>query len=267
MLESSPPGSVREEAALLDAVATEKLKSNSRPHVCVLLQPLTPDLLQFVNETSRDCDFRERQNEDDAAAGDGFNRCRFLPNSQERLQKDASHHGSALFLIQRTRQIPEGFFQKVPRLHVPAAQGDPDPNGLGELLRGAVLLQPEARHERAGGGSGRRGCRGPTAPPRLPQVGGAPTSRTPEGLGFYGNTSGLFREQSWTSWGPQEEVAQEVARHCIIQARLLAYRTGTALEFRPRECNRFRRRKPSITQNRRLAEIAMIQLDFNHIMF
>lgn len=60
----SPRDCVLEEAAL-DAVATEKLKSNSRPHICVLLQPLAPGLAQFVNETSRECDFMERVTDDE----------------------------------------------------------------------------------------------------------------------------------------------------------------------------------------------------------
>ena len=60
----SPPGCVREEAAL-DAVATEKLKSNSRPHICVLLQPLASGLAQFLDETSRECDFMEKVADDE----------------------------------------------------------------------------------------------------------------------------------------------------------------------------------------------------------
>lgn len=54
----SPDCTAAEEAAL-DAMATEKLKSNSCVHVCVLLQPLQPGLEQFVSETSRECDFME----------------------------------------------------------------------------------------------------------------------------------------------------------------------------------------------------------------
>lgn len=55
----SPPDGITKEAAL-DALATEKLKSNSCVHICVLLKPLAPGLAQFVNETSRECDFMER---------------------------------------------------------------------------------------------------------------------------------------------------------------------------------------------------------------
>ncbi|KAK9981357.1 hypothetical protein ABG768_000902 [Culter alburnus] len=43
--------------AILDATAAERLKSNSRPHICVLLQPLDSTMLQFVEETSQNCDF------------------------------------------------------------------------------------------------------------------------------------------------------------------------------------------------------------------
>ena len=71
----NPPGSIAEEAAL-DAVATEKLKSNSRPHIGVLLQPLVPGLAQFVDETSRECDFMERIGDDEPGLNteDLFNR-------------------------------------------------------------------------------------------------------------------------------------------------------------------------------------------------
>lgn len=71
----SHPTSITEEAAL-DAVATEKLKSNSRPHICVLLQPLAPGLAQYVSETSRGCDFMEKIADDEPGlnAEDLFNR-------------------------------------------------------------------------------------------------------------------------------------------------------------------------------------------------
>lgn len=76
----SPPDRVTEEAAL-DAVATEKLKSNSRPHICVLLQPLPPGLAQFISETSRECDFMQRVTDDDPelSTQELFNRCPAMP--------------------------------------------------------------------------------------------------------------------------------------------------------------------------------------------
>uniref|UniRef100_A0A8C8GGW2 Cytidine and dCMP deaminase domain-containing protein 1 n=1 Tax=Oncorhynchus tshawytscha TaxID=74940 RepID=A0A8C8GGW2_ONCTS len=38
--------------AMLDAIASEKLKSNSQPHISVVVQPVAPGLQQFVEETS-----------------------------------------------------------------------------------------------------------------------------------------------------------------------------------------------------------------------
>ncbi|XP_056312618.1 cytidine and dCMP deaminase domain-containing protein 1 [Danio aesculapii] len=43
--------------AILDATAAERLKSNSRPHISVLLQPLDCTVLQFLDETSQNADF------------------------------------------------------------------------------------------------------------------------------------------------------------------------------------------------------------------
>lgn len=75
-----PPDCITEEAAL-DAVVTEKLKSNGRPHICVLLQPLAPGLAQFVDETSRECDFMERMSDDEPGLNteELFNRCPTIP--------------------------------------------------------------------------------------------------------------------------------------------------------------------------------------------
>ncbi|KAJ0062598.1 hypothetical protein NL108_018285, partial [Boleophthalmus pectinirostris] len=56
---------ISEEAAL-DALASDKLKSNSRAHICVPLQPLAPGLAQFVTETSKNGDFMEKIAEDEA---------------------------------------------------------------------------------------------------------------------------------------------------------------------------------------------------------
>ncbi|XP_007251388.2 cytidine and dCMP deaminase domain-containing protein 1 [Astyanax mexicanus] len=53
------------EEARLDAQAAERLKSNSRAHICVMLQPLANSMLQFVEETSRNSDFLGRMAADD----------------------------------------------------------------------------------------------------------------------------------------------------------------------------------------------------------
>lgn len=90
-LRRSPPAGITEEATL-DAIATEKLKSNSRPHICVPLQPLAPGLAQFVDETSRECDFMERVSSDEPemSADELFSRYRWTrtPLLTQQLRDD-----------------------------------------------------------------------------------------------------------------------------------------------------------------------------------
>ncbi|KAI4831659.1 hypothetical protein KUCAC02_001194 [Chaenocephalus aceratus] len=71
----NPPRSIPEEAAL-DAVAAEKLKSNTS----------APGLAQFVYETSRDCDFMERMKDDDP----GLNTEELFNRERTRHLKDFS---------------------------------------------------------------------------------------------------------------------------------------------------------------------------------
>uniref|UniRef100_A0A3B3BP12 Cytidine and dCMP deaminase domain-containing protein 1 n=2 Tax=Oryzias melastigma TaxID=30732 RepID=A0A3B3BP12_ORYME len=169
MLESAPRPATEE--AALDAVATDKLKSNSRPHVCVLLQPPTPDLLQFVNETSRDCDFRERRSED----AEDFNRerVRYLRDFSRRfLVCTAQQHKEILIQMGLENFCAEPYFSNLRH----------NMRELVEVLAAVAAGVPQHHH-------------------------------------------GFHREHPGTSSGPHEEVPQQVARHCIIQARLLAYRT------------------------------------------
>lgn len=56
---NSPPNDITEESKV-DTMVTEKLKSNSRSSICVLLQPLAPGLMQFVKETSSGSDFMKK---------------------------------------------------------------------------------------------------------------------------------------------------------------------------------------------------------------
>lgn len=165
-----PPGRITEEAAL-DAVAAARLKSNSRPHICVLLQPLAPGLAQFVDETSRECDFVERMSDDEPGLNteELFNRYRPLHHNSS-MNRSCVACKTFFLLFQRADDTPEGFLQTAPGQDVRAAPGDLDPHGSGELLCGAELLQPETQHEGAGGGSGRGGCRRAAATLRLPQV-------------------------------------------------------------------------------------------------
>lgn len=165
------PGCISEEAAL-DAVATEKLKSNSRPHICVLLQPLAQGLAQFVDETSRGSDFIERMSDDEPGLNteELFNGYQSL--ASQCLKAKCCRVAPKTFppASQRADETPESLLQKTADQDARAAPGHFDPHGPGELLRGAVLLQPEAQHEGAGGGPGGGGGRRATARLRLPQV-------------------------------------------------------------------------------------------------
>ncbi|KAM9328782.1 cytidine and dCMP deaminase domain-containing protein 1 isoform 2-T2 [Pholidichthys leucotaenia] len=173
----SSPHSISEEAAL-DAVATEKLKSNSRPHICVLLQPLTPHLLQFVVETSRGCDFMEKMTDDDKELNteELFNRERtrhlkhfsrhFLMATSQQHQEILTHMGLENFCI-------EPYFSNLRH----------NMRELVEVLAAVAAGVPQQHY-------------------------------------------GFYRELTTDAPSPcQEELSQEVVRHCIIQARLLAYRT------------------------------------------
>lgn len=173
----SPPQSITEEAAL-DAMATEKLKSNSRPHICVLLQPLVPGLAQFVTETSRDCDFMQRMADDDPA----LNTEELFNKQRTRHLKDFSTH----FLVASSQQHQQILTQMGLENFCMEPYFSSLRNNMRELVE--VLAAVAA---------------------------GVPRQR----YGFY-------REQSAASLPPRhEEIPQEVACHCIIQARLLEYRT------------------------------------------
>lgn len=84
----------------MDAIAAEKLKSNSSPHICVLLQPLAPGLQQFVEETSRKCDFMERVKRDDPGLDTGD-----LFRAQRRRDSDAFSREFLILPEQRHRDV------------------------------------------------------------------------------------------------------------------------------------------------------------------
>ncbi|XP_051913573.1 cytidine and dCMP deaminase domain-containing protein 1 isoform X2 [Hippocampus zosterae] len=158
----APAGHISEEATL-DTVATEKLKSNSRSHICLLLQPLATGMVQFVGETSRECDFMATLTDDDP----GLNAEELFHSAQEKHFEEFSK----CFLIEDSHQHQEILNQ----MHLENFSVEPYFSNL------------------------RHNMREPAAPETL--------------LGS-------------SSPPPHHEgVSQEVARHCIIQARLLAYRT------------------------------------------
>ncbi|KAM8903580.1 cytidine and dCMP deaminase domain-containing protein 1 isoform 2-T3 [Spinachia spinachia] len=179
------PGCISEEAAL-DAVATEKLKSNSRPHICVLLQPLAPGLPQFVDETSRGSDFIERMSDDEPGlnAEELFNgeRTRHLKAFSRRLlMKTPEQHRGILTHMGLENLCVEPSFSNLRH----------NMRQLVEVLAAAAAGVPQQHY-----GFHRE-------PHSTPETSTAESSLP----------------------APYEGLSQDVARHCIIQARLLAYRT------------------------------------------
>ncbi|KAI3366293.1 hypothetical protein L3Q82_009763, partial [Scortum barcoo] len=180
----SPHKRIPDEAAL-DAMATEKLKSNSRPHICVLLQPLAPGLAQFVNETSRECDFMERVtvDEPELSRDELFNRERkrhlrdfsrqFLVETSQQHREILTHMGLENFCMEPYFSNLRHNMRELVEVLATVAAGVPHHYGFYREQR----LTPE------------------------PTLAKSPLPPRHEGL------------------------PQEVARHCIIQARLLAYRT------------------------------------------
>lgn len=176
----SPPDGITEDAAL-DAVATEKLKSNSRPHICVLLQPLAPGLAQFVDETSRESDFMERMTDDEPGLNteELFNRertRRLKEFSRQLLVKTSQQHRDILTHMGLENFCVEPYFSNLRH----------NMRELVDVLAAVAAGMPQQHY-------------------------------------------GFYREQLSTPEPPlpphHEGLSQEVARHCIIQARLLAYRT------------------------------------------
>ncbi|XP_059183717.1 cytidine and dCMP deaminase domain-containing protein 1 [Centropristis striata] len=175
----SPADCISEEATL-DAMATEKLKSNSRPHICVLLQPLAPGLAQFVDETSRECDFMEKMVEDDPGLNteDLYNRerTRHLKDfSRQLLVRTSQQHREVLTHMGLEDFCVEPYFSNLRH----------NMRELVEVLAAVAAGVPQQHY------------------------------------GFYSEPS-----SAKSSLPPRHDgLPQEVARHCTIQARLLAYRT------------------------------------------
>uniref|UniRef100_A0AAZ3SL04 Cytidine and dCMP deaminase domain-containing protein 1 n=1 Tax=Oncorhynchus tshawytscha TaxID=74940 RepID=A0AAZ3SL04_ONCTS len=170
--------------AMRDAIASEKLKSNSQPHISVVVQPVAPGLQQFVEETSRGCDFMERVSVDDPEldAGDFYRkqRRRNLDTfSEEFLIPHEQCHRDILTKIGLENFCTEPYFSNL-RQNMRELVG---------VLASVAASVPLLQH------------------------------------GFYKKDS-----QPATSEQPQPQgVSQEIARHCIVQARLLAYRTARLL--------------------------------------
>ncbi|KAF3857186.1 hypothetical protein F7725_009045, partial [Dissostichus mawsoni] len=158
----NPPRSIPEEAAL-DAVAAEKLKSNSRPHICVLLQPPAPGLgpvcLRDVQRLERTRHLKDFSSQ-------------LLVRTSLQHREILTHMGLEDFCV-------EPHFSNLR-------------NNMTELVE--VLAAVAAG---------------------LPQ----------QHYGFYREQHLAPGPSVASLLTPHEGLSQEVVRHCIIQARLLAYRT------------------------------------------
>ncbi|XP_075996552.1 cytidine and dCMP deaminase domain-containing protein 1 [Genypterus blacodes] len=186
MLSSRCPSDCTNEEAALDAMATRKLKSNSRPHICVLLQPLAPGLAQFIHETSRGSDFMERLAEDEPGLDtqDVFNRERqthLERFSTEFLVQTPLQHQDILTRMDLENFCMEPYFSSLR-------------HNMRELLE--VLAAVAA---------------------------GVPR----QNYGFYREKSSSGEPPLCDAAAPPRDdgASQEEARHCAVQARLLAYRT------------------------------------------
>lgn len=172
-------GASGSEDAKLDAKAVERLKSNSRAHVCVLLQPLVCFMVQFVEETSHKCDFIQKISKTLPDANvDFYSECR-----QERVKEY-----EMLFLVSNE----ELHKQILMTIGLENLCENPYFSNLRQNMKDLILLLA-------------------TVASSVPNF---------KHYGFYsGNTEQINEIHN-------QSLPQEVARHCMVQARLLAYRTG-----------------------------------------
>lgn len=166
------------EDAKLDAKAVERLKSNSRAHVCVLLQPLLCYMMQFVEETSYKCDFIQKIAKTFPDANiDFYSKCR-----QERIKEY-----EMLFLVSNE----ELHKQILMTIGLENLCENPYFSNLRQNMKDLILLLA-------------------TVASSVPNC---------KHYGFYCDNTEKSNEIH------NQSLPQEIARHCMVQARLLAYRT------------------------------------------
>lgn len=178
--DGSSAAEFRLQEAALDALAAERLKSNSRPHICILLQPLASSMLQFVEETSRNSDFLGTIAVDDPAR-----------DVQELFMKERWRNWddfSRKFLIEDELQHKE----LLGKMGLENFRAEPYFSTLQQHMKDLIKVLASVAAS-------------------IPVL--------KEEYGFY--------ETECSSTG-QTALPQEVVRHCILQATLLAYRTGEA---------------------------------------
>ncbi|XP_020849420.1 cytidine and dCMP deaminase domain-containing protein 1 isoform X2 [Phascolarctos cinereus] len=164
--------------AKLDAKAVERLKSNSRAHVCVLLQPLVYYMVQFVEETSYRCDFIQRI----AKTQPGSNSDFYFECKQERIKEY-----EMLFLVSNE----EMHKQILMTMGLENLCENPYFSNLRQNMKDLILLLA-------------------TVASSVPDF---------KHFGFYCSDPEQINEIH------NQSLPQEIARHCMVQARLLAYRT------------------------------------------
>ncbi|KAM4860218.1 cytidine and dCMP deaminase domain-containing protein 1 isoform 1-T1 [Thomomys bottae] len=166
------------EDAKLDAKAVERLKSNSRAHVCVLLQPLVCCMVQFVEETSYKCDFIQKITKTVPDANvDFYSECK-----QERIKEY-----EMVFLVSNE----EIHKQILMTIGLENLCENPYFSNLRQTMKDLILLLA-------------------TVASSVPNF---------KHFGFYCSNPDQINEMR------NQSLPQEIARHCMVQARLLAYRT------------------------------------------
>ncbi|XP_030636535.1 cytidine and dCMP deaminase domain-containing protein 1 [Chanos chanos] len=161
--------------ALQDAAASEKLRCNSQTHIRVLLQPLADSMLQFVEETSQNCDFMEKISNDGPDIN-GLFREQYLKNlkhfSRIFLISDENQHRILFTKMGLENFFIEPYFRNLRQL-------------MSDLIKVLSLVA-------------------------------ASVQVLQEEYGFYDGETLSPNSQT---------LSQDVIRHCVIQARLLSYRT------------------------------------------
>ncbi|XP_039770902.1 cytidine and dCMP deaminase domain-containing protein 1 isoform X3 [Ornithorhynchus anatinus] len=173
------------EDAKLDAKAVERLKSNSRAHVCVLLQPLVYNMVSFAEETSYKCDFIQKI----AKAQPDLNSDFYSECKQERIKEF-----EILFLVSNE----EMHKQILMTIGLENLCENPYFSSLRQNMKDFILLLA-------------------TVASSVPNF---------KHFGFYCSDAQQLQALH------NESLSQEIARHCMVQARLLAYRTEPWLSHR-----------------------------------
>lgn len=163
---------------MLDVAAAERLKSNSRAHICVQLKPLANSMLQFVEETSIKSDFLGRMAVDDPS----LDIHELFRTERWRNWQDFSGR----FLIQDDHLHRE----LLSKMGLDNFCTEPYFNNLRQHMRDLIRV--------------------------LASV----AASVPVLMNKYG-----FYETAPMNNG-YRTLPQDIVRHCIIQATLLAYRTG-----------------------------------------